>query len=788
MTFPISEIYYLVSARNKIVMLDAYVTLEFNKIQESLLEFCKTEKAKELVSSLKMSNNKEHLQKELNELDEMMNLVSRFGPLPISSSVHIIKLIELAKKTALLTPSDLNHILNDIETSDKLIAHFKKVGLGFDLLNAHISEMKELSSLQKSIKRCITPSLTVSDNASSKLKEIRQKLKSLEANLNSRVSSLAYSYSSYLNDTNVTIRDGHFVLPVKTGYKNKVLGIIYDVSNSGNTTFIEPLELVQLNNDIASKKIEENEEIRKILKELTALVLLQEDEVINNNEIIGYLDFIHAKANYALENEMVIASISEHQEVHLYEAKHPLIDKNKVVPNEYHLDENKRIVVISGPNAGGKTVSLKVVGLLSLMNQCGLAIPVKEAKLGVFNHIYLDIGDSQSLSDNLSTFSGHMKNIAEILDVSKGKDLVLLDELGTGTDPKEGEIIALTVLKELEDRHSLAMISSHYSKIKEYAYLSENVENSSMLFDEEKLLPTYIYKYQVPGKSYGFEVATRYGISKEAINKVKEKYSDETNNDFNSLLTILQKQIDENERLKRENIQTEQLLARKEKELLNKENSLKNQKEHLLKDVKKEKEQILSDLDDKVSEVIKSLSNSDLKLHEAVEIKKKVDDFHDDVDVLINYDEEIKENDYVTVPSLNLDGKVNRINGKKAKITTSDGMTLDIDISKLHKVDAPKVNKVRRETNNYEYKINTKVGLELNIIGMRRDEAQEALEKYIDNCKVKNIKQVRIIHGFGNGILRKMVHEYLSTLKGVKYRLGDINEGGGGATVVIFHD
>ena len=766
-------------------MLDVYQTLEFNKIQEQILEFAKTERGKEKILSLKMSSDKDEIIRELSKLDEMMNLIRRFSPLPLTGSVHIIKLIELAKKTALLTPSDLNFILNDIETSEKIIAHFKKTTNSFPLLEELVNQINDLSNLRTAIKKVVTPSLTISDNASPTLKEIRQKLKTLESSLTSKVAGMSYKYSSYLNDSNATIRDGHFVLPVKTVYKNKVLGIIYDVSDSGNTTFIEPLELVQLNNDITSKKLEEQEEIRKILKELTALVLLQENEVINNNNIIGELDFLSAKATYALTNDMDIASISDVQEVHLYEAKHPLIDRNKVVANEYHLTEEKRIVVISGPNAGGKTVSLKVVGLLSVMNQCALALPVKEAKLGIFNHLYLDIGDNQSLSDNLSTFSGHMKNIAEILEITKGKDLVLLDELGTGTDPKEGEIIALAVVKELEKKHSLAMISSHYSKIKEYAYISNNIENSSMLFDEKNLLPTYIYKYQTPGKSYGFEVAIRYGLSKEMIEEVKKEYLTENKNDFDVVLSGLQKQIEETERLKKENLSKEQLLLRKEKELERAQETLKNQKEHLLEDAKKEKERILEELNKEIEQIIKDLGSGNLKLHEAIELKKKVEDLKENEEEII-YDEVIRENDYVSLPSLSITGKVIRINGKKAHILSSEGMSYDIDIEKLHKIEESKTTHVRKENYNYEYKINTNVGLELNIIGMRRDEAKEALIKYLDNCKIKNIKQVRIIHGFGNGILRKMVHEYLSTLKGVKYRLGDINEGGGGATVVIF--
>ena len=786
MSFAINKVYYVLKA-NKIIMLNAYSVLQFPLIQEKILEYSKTELGKELISNLKMSTDREIVVSSLKELDEMMTLVSRYSSLPISSSVHILRLIELAKKTALLTPNDLYHVQNDIVISNKIIETFNKISTDFPLLKERIESMKDLSNLEKAIKRVITPSLTVSDNASIELKEIRSKIKSLEASLNSKVSTLAYHYSDYLSDNNVTIRDGHFVLPVKTAYKNKVLGIIYDISDSGNTTFIEPLELVQLNNDIATKKIMENEEVRKILKELTSLVLLQESEVIHNNRVIGYLDFLNAKATYALNNNHVIASISDKQEFHVKKARHPLLDERSVISNDYHLDEEKRIVVISGPNAGGKTVSLKTVGLLSMMNQCGLALPIEEGKIGVFNHIYLDIGDNQSISDNLSTFSGHMKHISEILDVSKAKDLVLLDELGTGTDPKEGEVIALTIVKELEKRHSLAMISSHYSKVKEYAFMSNNVENSCMLFDEDKLAPTYVYKYQTPGKSYGVEVAIRYGINKDAIEETKNEYFKGEKNDFENLLDNLQKQIEENERLRRENLIVKQNLEKERNALINGQNALKKQKDNLLEEVKREKEQILADVNSQIDEVIKELSSGELKLHEVINLKKKVEDLKDE-EVVIIYDEHIKENDYVSIPSLGIEGRVIRISGNKGHILTNEGMGIDISLNKLHKIETPINNKVKKSNYNYENKINTNVGLELNIIGMHKDEAQEALEKYLDNCKIKNIKQVRIIHGFGNGVLRKMVHEYLKTLKGVKYRLGDINEGGGGATVVILHD
>lgn len=767
-------------------MQDIYQTFEFNRILLEIADLCKSEKGKEDVLAIHKFDSKEEVVSSLAELKEMMSIISRFSYLPITTSINMLNIIELAKKTALLTPRDLSLVREDILTGRKLAAYFAKVDSSYPIVNNLVSQITDLSSLEKEIKRVITPSLTVSDHASSELYTIRQKLKTLETNLNSRVASIAFNYGAYLSDDNVTIRDGHYVLPVKTSYKNKVMGIVYDVSSTGNTTFIEPIEIVQLNNDIAATKVAENEEVRKILKGLTSLVLLQEDEVKKNNLIIARLDFDSAKAVYALNNEMHIAEMSDLQEIHLYHAGHPLIDKKKVVSNDYHLSNEARIVIISGPNAGGKTVSIKTVGLLTLMHLSGLAVNASEARIGYFNNIYIDIGDNQSLSDNLSTFSAHMKQISEIVDLVKEKDLVLLDELGTGTDPKEGEAIALAVVKYLESKKPLCLISSHFGLLKEYAFLSKNIENSSLLFDEEKLLPTYIYKYSVPGKSYGIDVAKRYGLKDSVIEESRKILKEESASDTGELLTILQKKVEENEKLARELEKERKLLLSEQKALEENKTKLKNQKENLLQEVKEEKEKIIENAKEEIDLVMDNLNNPDIKLHELIELKKKLDNLKDEVEE-ISYNEPIQINDYVSLPSLNLEGRVIRIKGNKAHISSNDGFEIDVEIAKLHRIEEPKTTKIKSR-DRYEDKINTSVGLELNIIGMRRDEAKDALIKYLDNCMLKHLKQVRIIHGFGNGILRKMVHEELSKMKNVKFRLGDINEGGGGATVVIFND
>ena len=676
-------------------------------------------------------------------------------------------------------------IAEDVLTIVKISAFIKKIEVSYPRITELTTGFIDLSNLEKEIHRVITNSLTVADHASSELYQIRTKLKKAEANLQSKIASLAFAYGKYLNDDNITIRDGHFVLPVKTVEKSKVNGIVYDVSDSGNTTFIEPLEIVQINNEITALKVQENEEIRKILKMLTSLVLLQEGEIITNNKIIAKLDFLSAKALYAQEIDAEIAECSDKQEIILESARHPLIDKRKVVANSFLLNEEEPIIIISGPNAGGKTVSLKTVGLLTLMHQCGLALPVKKGKVGYFKHIYIDIGDNQSLSDNLSTFSAHISQIGEIIHAVGGKDLVLLDELGTGTDPKEGEALAIEVTKHLEKKHALAMISSHFAAMKEYAFLSKNIANASMIFDEENLSPTYRFKQGVPGKSYALEVASRYGIDADIIKNAKQFLKENENNQTGELLDILQKKVEEASKLQDELDHQKADLERREKKLTNDEQIFETKKENMMKDVKEEKEELIANAKKDIEDIISKMHNSDMKVHEVIALKKELEELEEKEEEVV-YNEEINVDDFVSIPSMNISGKVTRIKGNKAHIISDSGLSFDVDKNKLHKVTQPKVGKTVLKRNNYDLAINTKVGIELNLIGMHVEEAQNALIKYLDNCRLKHLSQVRIIHGFGSGALRKMTRDYLDKQKDLTYRAGGEHEGGGGCTVVLF--
>lgn len=766
-------------------MQNIYETFEFNKIKEHLLEYAKTELAKVYIDELKMFETPNEVKNALEDLREISSIIVRFGPLPIHNSANALVLIDLAKKTGLLTPRDLSLIAEDVLTIGKISAFLKKI----DSLYPRVSQMTEgfidLSNLEKEIHRVITNSLTVADNASPDLNQIRKSLKKAEANLQSKIASLAFSYGKYLNDDNITIRDGHFVLPVKTVDKSKVNGIVYDVSDSGNTTFIEPLEIVQINNEITALKVQENEEIRKILKALTALVLLQEGEIITNNKIIAKLDFLSAKALYGNEINADIAECSDKQEILLESARHPLIDPKKVVANSFELNENEPIIIISGPNAGGKTVSLKTVGLLTLMHQSGLALPVRKGRVGYFKHIFIDIGDNQSLSDNLSTFSAHISQIGEIIHAVGGKDLVLLDELGTGTDPKEGEALAVEVTKYLENKHALAMISSHFAAMKEYAFLSKNIANASMIFDEENLSPTYRFKQGVPGKSYALEVASRYGIDKDIINKAHEFLKSHETNDASELLDILQKKVEEANKLQDELDKKQIELEKREKKLANEEELFENRKENMLKDVKEEKAELIENAKKEISDIISKMHNSDMRVHEVIELKKELEELEEKEEEVV-YNEDIAINDYVSIPSMNIYGRVMRMKGNKAHIVSDGGLAFDVDKNKLHKVQQPKVGTSKVKKTNYDLAINTKVGIELNLIGMRVEEAKNALIKYLDNCRLKHLSQVRIIHGFGSGALRNMTRSYLDTQKDLTHRPGGEHEGGGGCTVVLF--
>lgn len=767
-------------------MQNAYEKFEFDKVTEKLASYTRTEGGKHKALSLRMFDNSIALERELAFTQEMMDILDRFGNLPITVSSDLSKAIDLAKKGGVLGIAELERVASDILLQAALRHYFKQVDSS-PLLLEYVSHFPDISNVEKEIHRVIAPDLTIFDNASPKLSTVRHAMRRLENEMKKKLNSILEANKEWLSDYTLTLKNGHYVLPVANSYKSKVRGIVQDVSNSGGTTFIEPEILVEMNNKMVELQNDERDEIHRLLMELTGEVLSHEEEVLLSNQMIAYLDFLMAKGNYAHENDAHIASLSKKSVVDMMNARHPLLDRKKVVPNDFMLDEKTSLIVISGPNAGGKTVALKTIGLLVMMNQSGLALPCDQgAELGFFRHIYVDIGDSQSLSDNLSTFSGHMKNLSEILSNVGGKDLVLLDELGTGTSPKEGEAIAYSVINYLLEKHAITLVSSHFEGLKAYALSHPEVTNASMMFDEETLTPTYKLKMGLPGESYGLVVAKRFGVPEEVLKKASSYLSEHEDLSVSEAIKKLSEatRLAEEEKTKLAIERTK--VEREAKALKSKEAALAKREENFLSDVEAKKNAMLGDYEEQMQELLKSVQRPDVKPHEVIAAKKKLEDLQEEVKKE-TFDGPLSVGDYVAIPSLFVQGRLKELNGNKITIVTREGLTLHAKKDQAVRVEEPKIE--RKETSALRIDDITNrasVPLELNIIGQHIDEAKLSLEKYIDECLLRHYKRVRIIHGWGSGALRNLTRTYCDTHKNIvaSYEGASGEEGGGGATIV----
>ena len=771
-------------------MLDIYGTLEIQKVLDEIAIETHSEVAKSKILSLRMLQNKDEIRLSLKQVEEMMSLLNERDSLPIQASFDLTKFLEIAKKGGVLSIGELDHIALDIETSQKLNQYFSR-------LDRHtypsIFELKEqlfdLSSLEDQIRRVISPSLSVLDTASPELNRIRKQILKLSSSVQDVSRGLVMKYAEFLSEKAITIRNDHFVLPVQTSYKNKVPGMIHDISDTGATTFVEPQELVLLSNQIYALRVEEKEEIYRLLKMLTEKVAFHENEIDSNNKVIASLDEISAKAIYGIKHKCLAANLSDEQIISLKGARHPLINDEVVVDNDFEMNKEQSMIIISGPNAGGKTVALKTLGLMVMMTQMGLVIPTKEkANLGYFPKIYADIGDNQSLSDNLSTFAAHVSNLSTITHFVTGKDLVLLDELGTGTSPREGEALALAVSDFLLKKHVFSVISSHFDKMKEFAYAKENVVNAMMIFDEQKLLPTYRLKIGSSGRSYGLEMAERYHLDNKVVNQAKRYLSNDKEVSFNDILDRLNNLVNENEQRQRSLNEKERLLSGREKHVHHEEEVLREKKDKLLEDVKHEQKKIIDRTTQKVDLIMKNLDKDNLKLHEIIHAKTELKDLaqsQEEEEIYLD-NGPIVVDDYVEVKGLGLVGKVKNISGEKVQVITEDGFDVKTKLDQLVKTDEPLSHKKIQSSVDHEMKIKTDVKLELNIIGYHIDEGVEAVSKYLDECRLRHFKTVRIIHGMGSGQLRAAVHAYLKKCDFIEeFHYGSTYDGGTGATVVI---
>ncbi|MDY0214195.1 MAG: Smr/MutS family protein [Bacilli bacterium] len=767
--------------------MNIYDLLEFSRIKEAVKNFTKTELGAIYAENITSFDKVEDANVALNLLNETDVIFTRFGTIPLSQSHNLTPIIEEAKRGNILTPHDFYLISADILNITKVNYFLNDKLTNAPLLKKMLERELDIGFLAKEIDKIITPNLLIKDSASHELARIRKSIVASEDRLTKAANSLLSKYGSYLAEPLITQREGHFVIPLKTSHKNKVDGIIYDISNSGQTIFVEPSEIAMLNNTLIAHKNDEIIEINRILRALTLETLQYEHQIINNNILLAELDLLFAKAQYGQKIKGMIPTFKNEIGLAFKDARHPLIDSEVVVANTFNLKEDKYIIVISGPNAGGKTVALKTMGLLVVMAKSGLMLPVSAPPtLYFYENVYASIGDEQSLSQNLSTFSSHVKRIGEIINSATHKDLVLLDELATGTSPEEGEALALAVTSYLLNAHISSVISSHYSRLKEFAYKSHGIINASMAFDEELLLPLYRYREEVPGRSYGLVVAKRFGIP-ETIIKEAESILSAGVYDFEATIGKLRHELllleDEKIALNEEKIRLEKKESTLDKELFRVKEEQRTFKAEKHERLQEEIEEAIKTIDT----LIKDALQSGGKAHEIIELKKEVSNLLREAENFEDESEFFEVGDYVEIKSLHVKGEITRIKGDIYTIMLNSGKHMKVkasDISLSNK--SPDLKKKPVVTTALDQEV-TSVKPEINVIGMRVDEALAVLQPYLDRALLKRYPSVRIIHGFGSGALRRGIHDYLKTVSYVKsFALAGQFEGQGGATIVYF--
>ena len=767
-------------------MKDIYTAFEFDTIKLLLEKYTKGEIALEKIRNLEMFTSSEELRNELNCLEEMISYTLKYRSIVITPHKNLTyQLLSLTKDG--IGSIDFFYQISSLLENVDIIKEESIKDDKYPLIMEMLRNLQPLPSLKNQIDHIVNKDLTISDNASSELRSIRRNLRNEEQGQSKLINSLVTRYKDILNSEKYTMRNSSYVLPVKSSYKNSVSGLVIDESDSGLTVFIEPSEILESNNKIARLREKEHEEIMRILKELSLFTLKYLDALYVNQDIVARLDFLLAKANYAIDLKCEVANLVNERVIYLKNARHPLIEVSKVVSNSFFLD-NQKIMVISGPNAGGKTVCLKVIGLLVIMNQCGLALPTSEkASLCYFDNIFVDMGDNQSLKDNLSTFSGHIKNVKEILDHVSEKSLVILDELGTGTSPLEGEALGVGVITHLHQLGCFGVFTSHYEGLKSFALENDYILNASMAFDEEHIKPTYHLRLGVAGKSYGIELSQRMGVNSNVIDISKQYLEDRIKSDKEVTLAHLNQKLEENEAIKMDLLAKEEELEKEKEQLQREIDKYRRLENKIFLESEKEKEKLVAKAKEEIEEIIEEFKkNNSYKMHEVISAKKRLDSLvEEDEDEEEKAKQVISINDHVRMINSDISGKVVRLKGNNLTIISDQGMSLNVKLGDVEKYTPKK--KVKKNPSQSLFKTTKMVKLECNLIGLRVEEGLLELDKYIDDALVARYKEVRIVHGSGTGALRSAVHDYLNRRKEIKsYRLGGLGEGGVGATVVYF--
>lgn len=660
----------------------------------------------------------------------------------------------------------------------------------FNNLSSLFNNLYINENLEKTIFSSILDENTIDDSASTKLANIRREKREKEQSIRNKLNSILKT--KFVQEPVITMRSGRFVVPIKNEYRSDVKGFVHDISSSGSTIFIEPISVFDLNNDINNLSVEENIEIENILANLSAMFFDLTNQLENNLNLIGIIDFIFAKAKYSKDLDANSAKINHNKQIKLLQSWHPLINKSQAVKNDILIGENYTSLIITGPNTGGKTVTLKTVGILVCMTMCGLHIPAKEGStICLVDNIFADIGDEQSIADSLSTFSSHMTKISNILTEATENSLVLLDELGSGTDPIEGASLAISILENLNKRGCLTIATTHYPEIKHFALTTSGFENASAEFNINTLSPTYRLLLGVPGASNAFEISKKLGISDNIIQRAKEFLSNDEINIEELIKNIYEdKKIIEKE--KAEILEKSQKIKQLEKELDNKNSSLQQQENNIIEKAKEQAREILLNAKEDANSLIRDIekeSNSKNLNNIRNELNKKINNLQS-TKKTITTEKSLKENNLkiglpVFIPSINQTGNLLSLPNKDKIVQVQVG------IMKMNfKLEDLEYGKEEKKEKNYSYskqhKLNIKsVSPEINVIGQTVEEACFSIDKYLDTCAYNGLNTVHIVHGKGTGALRKGIHQFLKTHPHVKsYRLGTFGEGEMGVTVV----
>ena len=779
--------------------------LEYGKILEKLSGYCHTYIGKQKVSELESSNDKTVVEKALAETAQAVSLLERNGTPPLSEIEDIRVYIKMLESSNTLTAKALLDVCNILNMSNELKTYFSNFidSKDYENLNTYFDLLYTNNSIVDKIKKSVIDNETIADNASSNLSNIRRHIRQAEQEIKNKLNSILHSsYSKYMQENVVTMRNDRYVIPVKQEYRSQIKGFVHDISSSGSTVFIEPISVFEANNTINNLKVDESAEIQKILQNLSSLLFPYTAELLSDIEAIGTLDFIFAKARYSNHIKGITPIINESKFVNLINARHPLIEPEKVVPISINIGQEFCLLIITGPNTGGKTVTLKTVGLLSAMACSGLNIPASEkSSIYVFDNIFADIGDDQSIADSLSTFSSHIKNISNIVNEATSESLILVDELGSGTDPLEGANLAISILEYFKNTDILTIATTHYQELKKYALLSKNVQNASVEFDIENLKPTYKLLMGIPGKSNAFAISEKLGLKKEIIDNASSLL-DKKDVDFEEILKTIYDNKVEIEKQKEETQKELNQVKVLKNNLQRDDTKIREQEKDIINKAKLEARQILLDAKDDATSLIskmKEISESSAELKELNNLRNSLNNSIKNISLTGNNElnitpldeNKIVPNAKVFVSNLGKDGIV------LSKISKSKEVQVQIGSIKTS-VNIKYLEKPRNESNkedNFKSSYSTSgvsktrtANSEINVIGMTVDEAIPLVDKFLDDCFLAKLQTARIVHGKGTGKLRQGIHSFLKKHKNVKsYRVGTYGEGEMGVTIVELH-